>query len=116
MGMGARTIGSCCISISNCISKGPSEKRILMIKQIEDKRVGLVNLNLSLKGIEGFSGDTVGKESTCQCKRYRDAGLIPGSGKSPGAGHGNPLQYSCLDNLMDRGAWWAIVYGVTQVG
>ena len=40
--------------------------------------------------------------------------LIPGSGKSPGGGRGNPLQYSCLENSMDRGAWWATVHGVTQ--
>ena len=41
----------------------------------------------------------------------RDAGLIPGWGRSPGGGHGNPLQYSCLENPMDRGAWWATVQG-----
>ena len=40
----------------------------------------------------------------------RDVGLIPGSLRSPGGGHGNPLWYSCLENPMDRGAWWAIVY------
>ena len=40
--------------------------------------------------------------------------LIPGSGRSPGGGHGNPLQYSCLKNPMDRAAWWAIVHGVTK--
>ena len=44
----------------------------------------------------------------------RDAGLIPGLGKSPGAGHGNPLQYSCLENPMDRGAWKATVHRVTK--
>ena len=44
----------------------------------------------------------------------RDAGLIPGSGRSPGGGNGNPLQYSCLENSMDRGAWRAMVYGVTR--
>ena len=44
----------------------------------------------------------------------RDAGSIPGPGKSPGGGHGNPLQYSCLENPMDRGAWWATVHGVTK--
>ena len=43
-----------------------------------------------------------------------DTGLIPGLGKSPGEGHGNPLQYSCLENSMNRGAWWAIVHCVTQ--
>ena len=41
----------------------------------------------------------------------RDVGWIPGSGRSPGEGHGNPLQYSCLENLMDRGAWQAAVWG-----
>ena len=43
----------------------------------------------------------------------RDSGLIPGSEISPG-GHGNPLQYSCLENLMDRGAWWTTVHGVAE--
>ena len=44
----------------------------------------------------------------------RDAGSIPGSGRSPRKGNGNPLQYSCLGNSMDRGAWWAIVHGVSE--
>ena len=44
----------------------------------------------------------------------RDAGLIPGSGRSAGEGNGNPLQYSCLRNPMDRGAWWATVHGITD--
>ena len=44
----------------------------------------------------------------------RDVGLIPGPGRSLGGGRGNPLQYSCLENPMDRGAWWATVYGVTK--
>ena len=45
----------------------------------------------------------------------RDEGLIPGSGKSPGGGQGNPFQYSCLENPMDRGAWWAAVRGVAKI-
>ena len=45
----------------------------------------------------------------------KDAGSIPGSGRSPGEGNGNPLQFSCLENPVDRGAWWAIVHGVTNV-
>ena len=45
---------------------------------------------------------------------FRDAGSIPGSGRSPGGGHGNPLQYSCLENSMDRGAWQATDHGVTK--
>ena len=44
----------------------------------------------------------------------RDAGSIPGLGRSPGEGNDNPLQYSCLKNLMNRGAWWAAVHGVTK--
>ena len=44
----------------------------------------------------------------------KDAGLIPGLGRSPGGGHGNPLQYSCLENPMDRGAWWATVHRLTK--
>ena len=44
----------------------------------------------------------------------RGAGSIPGSGRSPRGGHGNTLQYSCLENPMDRGAWWTTVHGVTK--
>ena len=44
----------------------------------------------------------------------RGSGLIPGLGRSPGGGHGNPLQCSCLENSMDRGAWWAMVHRVTK--
>ena len=44
----------------------------------------------------------------------RDLGSIPGSGRSPGEGNGNPLQYSCLENPMDGGAWWATVHGVAK--
>ena len=53
-----------------------------------------------------------GKESSCNAG---DQGSIPGSGRSPGEGNGNPLQYSCLENPRDGGAWWAAVYGVAQV-
>ena len=45
----------------------------------------------------------------------RDTGLIPGLGRPPGKGNGNPLQYSCLGNPMDGGAWWATVHGVARV-
>ena len=55
---------------------------------------------------------SVGKESTCNA---RDEDLIPGLGRSPGVGHGNSLQYFCLDNPMDRGAWWATVHGAQRV-
>ena len=45
----------------------------------------------------------------------RSMGLIPGSGRSPGEGNGNPLQYSCLENSMDRGAWWATVREIAEL-
>ena len=59
----------------------------------------------------GFPGGSDGKESACN---VGDLGLILGLGSSPGGRHGNPLQYSCLENLMDRGAWRATVHGVTE--
>ena len=59
-----------------------------------------------------FSGSSAGKESAFSAG---DTGSIPGSGRSPGEGNGNPLQYSCLENLMDRGAWEATVHGVVRV-
>ena len=46
----------------------------------------------------------------------RDMGSIPGLGQSPGEGNSNPLQYSCMDNPMDRGAWWATVHGAVEFG
>ena len=54
------------------------------------------------------------KNSPANAGDIRDTGSIPGSGRSPGGGHGNPLQYSCLENPMDRGAWRATVHGVTK--
>ena len=59
-----------------------------------------------------FHGSSVGKESACSAG---DLGSIPGSGRPPGEGNLNPLQYSCLQNSMDRGAWWPIVHGVIRV-
>ena len=55
------------------------------------------------------------KNSPANAGDVRDAGSIPGLGRSPREGNGNPLQYSCLRNPMDRGAWWAIVHGITRV-
>ena len=61
--------------------------------------------------ILGFPGGSDGKESACNAG---DPYSIPGSGRSPGGGHDNPLQYSCLENPMDRGTWRATVYGVAN--
>ena len=59
----------------------------------------------------GFPGGSGSKESACNAG---DLGSIPGLGRSPGGGHVNPLQYSCLENPMDRGAWWTTVNGFTK--
>ena len=59
----------------------------------------------------GFPGGSDGKESAYN---VGDLGSIPGLGRSPGGGHGNLLQYSCLESFTDRGAWWATVHGVTK--
>ena len=63
---------------------------------------------INIKGLP-YSSD--GKESACNAG---DQGSIPESGRSPGEGNVSLLQYSCLENPMDRGAWWATVYGVTK--
>ena len=60
-----------------------------------------------------FPGSSIGKESAYSSG---DLGSIPGLGRSPGERYGNPLQYSCLENPMPRGAWWATVHGVARVG
>ena len=79
------------------------------------QRVGLSNtteqLSLSLRSV-GFPGGSGGKESA---HNAGDLGLIPGSGRSPGEGNGNPVQYSCLENSMDRGTCQATVPGVARV-
>ena len=68
-----------------------------------------VKLTVRLKG--GLAGGSYGKESACNAG---DLGLIPGSGRSSGEGNVYQLQYSCLKNSMDRGAWQATVHGVTK--
>ena len=59
----------------------------------------------------GFPYSSVSKESACSTG---DLGSIPGLGRSPGKGNGNPFQYPCLENLMDTGAWWASVHAVAK--
>ena len=67
-----------------------------------------MNIHITME----FSGSLVSKESACSAEDPRS---IPGSGRSPGEGNGNPLQYSCLENLMDRGVWRATVHEVARV-
>ena len=64
------------------------------------------NLQLVFPVCWGFPDGSTGKESACNAG---DLGLVSRSGRSPGEGNGNPLQYSCLKNPMDRGAWWVTV-------
>ena len=66
---------------------------------------------LELQTLWGFAGSSDGKESACNAG---DLGLVPGSGRSPGEEDGNPLQYSYLENPMDREAWQATVHGVAK--
>ena len=67
-----------------------------------NKALGVSQVALVVKNQPASAGD------------IGDMGLIPGLGRPPGGGHGNPLQYSCLENPMDRGAWWVPVHGVTK--
>ena len=64
-----------------------------------------------VRSISGFPG---GSEVKASASNVEDLGSIPGSGRSPGEGNGNPLQSSCLENPIDRGAWWATVHGVAK--
>ena len=66
---------------------------------------------LGLNCLPGLSCGSDDKESACNAG---DLGLIPGSGRSPGGGNGNPLQHACLENFKDRGAWQATVHEVTE--
>ena len=61
-----------------------------------------------------FPDGSVVKSPSANARDVRDVSLIPGSGRSPEVGNGNLLQYFCLENSMDRGAWWDAVYGVTR--
>ena len=62
----------------------------------------------------GFPGGTTGKEPTCQCRRHKSLGFNPCVGKIPWGGHSNSLQYSCLENSMDRGVWRASIHKVSK--
>ena len=71
----------------------------------------MTELTCIIKVQASFPGSSVSKQSAFNAG---DLGSNPGLGKSSGEGHGNPLQYSCLENPMDRGAWWAIVHRVAK--
>ena len=72
---------------------------------------GNMKKNMYIYICTGFPGGSVVKNPSANAV---DSGLIPQSGRSPGEGNGNPLQYSCLENPVDRGAWWAAVHSAAQ--
>ena len=75
-------------------------------------------MTISLESLPGNNKvpqvELVVKNPPADVGDIRDAGLIPGWGRCPGEGHGNPFQYSCLENSVDRGAWWAMVHSVAK--
>ena len=77
----------------------------------QDRHVGLREINYY---VVDFSGGSVVKNPPANAGDARDADSIPGSGRSPGGGNRSPLQYSCLENPVDRGAWQAAVHGVAE--
>ena len=91
-------IKSCLIREGYC---GQRETKELVVK-------------VQVRSDEGFPGGSVVKSLPVDTRDIRDASSIPGLGRSPERGNGNPLQYSCLENPIDRGAWWATVHGVTK--
>ena len=83
---------------------------IRIFQNISDLKTAYIYIYIYVYRI-GFLQISVGKEVACNAG---DQVSIPGSGRSPGEGSSNPLQHSCLENPMDRGAWWAVVYRVTE--
>ena len=86
------------------ISSSPTQ----LCKKSKEKELMFTEMFIEF---EGFSGGSDGKESACNAG---NPGLISGWGRAPGEGHDNPLQYSCLENPMDKGAWQATAPGVTN--
>ena len=88
----------------NCKARGVGEACWKTVQKVEDQKFGIAHIEL------GLPRWLSGKEPACHAG---DMGLIPGLGKSPGEGNGNPLQYSCLGNLIDKGAWGCKKLGMT---
>ena len=97
------------VSHPNCGFYKYTHSVINTLKDFKKRLSHLTLLLIPLKFLKSTPPD--GKESACNAG---DSGLIPGSRRSPGEGNGNPLQYSCLENPMDRGAWWATVHWVAK--
>ena len=100
-----RVIG--CDLQSLCDSNSPEHR------QCSEFSLGWQQVGIYEAFTDNFPGGSDGKASAYNAG---DPGSVPGSGRSPGEGNGSPLQYSCLENPQDRGAWQAPVYGVARVG
>ena len=87
------------------------EREVIKKKHSKDKMCLLKKKKKLSRRKGGLSHWLSGKESACSAGAMD---LIPGWGRSPGGGHGNPLRYSCLETPKDRGAWWAAVHGVAK--
>ena len=124
VGWGKESSGLSCpgysVTCSACFPAMPSSKAIVTmgstIPQLElmpksHHKSHLLNCQQLLGG---FPDVSVVRNLPAMQGTQEAAGLIPGSGRSPGRGHGNPCQYSCLEYSMDKGAWWAIVHGVAK--
>ena len=96
-----------------CISTAVNEHSYCSLSSPEFGAVSILDFHHSNRCVVGFPAGSDSKESACNSG---DLYLIPGLGRSPEEGNGNPLQYSCLENPMRRGAWEAIVHGVTRFG
>ena len=103
--MAERKQGAQCHTHSHSLKSSCFLSHIIFKKTSERIKIG------NCVCILHFPGVSDGKESACN---IGNPGSIPGSGRSPGEGNGNPLQCSCLENSMDRGAWQATVHGVTK--
>ena len=108
-----------CIAITIFLSRSFSTFKIHVYKYFSEAKtvthfkIPVISQSFGRVPIKmgGFPGGSDGKASACNAG---DPGLIPGSGRSPGEGNGNPLQYSCLEHSMDGGAWWATVHGIAE--
>ena len=99
-----KSLRTCCWTVSVIPLKGGWRGGVVAESILQERRKG----NLCTMS---FPGSSDGKESACN---VGDLGLISGLGRSPGEGNGYPLHYSCLENPMDRGAWWATGHGVAK--
>ena len=106
-----------CVTAVDRILTFPMDPNISMFQeeeiQMKEGRSCLTVTSVQLEKVDS-PGGAGGKEPAWQCRRRKRGGFYPGSERSPGEGNGYPLQYSCLENPMDRGAWWATVHSVTE--